>query len=527
MNLIKGIPQAGLFSAVSSAFIVNMESSLSPNPTDTTNSLLKILINKVDNNTFPPQEAALPVWSGPSSTSIWVQTLGYTSLSTSLLAAFGAVLGKQWLGHFKTTRFGRGTLQERCQQRQRKLDGLEAWHFSTIIATLPIFLQLSLLFFGIALAANIWIQQHTVASVIMATTAFGLIVYFFTVVASLKSPDCPFQTPVSTVLQSALQSIRHIVRKKGEEHPKSWAGFLIRLRVLMEFTFGTAKCIITKYILRLVTFVEGTFGLVKRIITKPISRFVTYLWRFPAALRCRAQSMADDPEADRGSEQWGADSDAGVGGEKTTSLELVLDSLESLAEAEYAVQSSAVEWILAISTDTDTVITAARMLPEIEWPAGQDVTGVMDRLYSHLYACFNPSTQEVLPQAQARVIACCKAMAHLYVERKLSPSLFSWGNIEFDFDKDLLIVSNTVEQPGQLDITSLSVSDRSWVAHMFTYHLDDGANGRDFVNNVIDFIETCLDSMPPSRLLADCLLLAGMVIGLPVNRRYLARLDKR
>ena len=525
MNLIKGIPQAGLFSAVSSAFIVNMESSLSPNSSDTTNALLKILINKVDNNTFPSQEAALPVWNGPSSTSIWVQTLGYTSLSTSLLAAFGAVLGKQWLGHFKTTRFGRGTLQERCQQRQRKLDGLEAWHFSTIIATLPIFLQLSLLFFGIALAANIWIQQHTVASVIMATTALGLIFYFFTVVASLKSPDCPFQTPVSTVLQSALQPFRH-VRKKGEKYPKSWAGFLIRLPVLMEITFGTVKCIITKSILRLVTFVEGIFGAVKRIITKPISRFVTYLLRLPAALSCRARYIANDPEADRGSEQWGAHSDADAPGEKTTSLELVLDSLESPVKAEYAVQSSAVEWILAISTDTDTVITAARMLPEIEWPAGNDVIGVMDRLNSHLCACFNPSTREVLPQAQARAIACCKAMLHLYVERKPSPS-FSWGDIKFDFDKDFLIVSNTVEQPGQLDITSLSVSDRSWVAHMFTYHLDDGAGGRDFVTNVIDFIEMCLDSMPPYRLLADCLLLAGMLIGLPVNRRHLARLDKR
>ena len=39
--------EAGLFSAVSSAFIVNMESGLSPNPSDTTNALLKILINKL------------------------------------------------------------------------------------------------------------------------------------------------------------------------------------------------------------------------------------------------------------------------------------------------------------------------------------------------------------------------------------------------------------------------------------------------------------------------------------------------
>ena len=131
--------EAGLFSAVSSAFIVNMESELSPNPSDTTNVLLKILINKVDNGTFSDHDASLPVWNGPSSTIIWIQTLAYASLSTSLLAAFGAVLGKQWLGHFKTSRFGRGSLHERCKRRQQKLDGMESWHFSTIVATLPIF----------------------------------------------------------------------------------------------------------------------------------------------------------------------------------------------------------------------------------------------------------------------------------------------------------------------------------------------------------------------------------------------------
>lgn len=117
--------QAGLFSAVSSAFIVSMSPGLTPNPNDTTNALLKILINKVANGTFLDQDASLPTWTGPSSTVIWIQTLAYTSLSTSLLAAFGAVLCRQWLGYFKTSRLGKGSLAERCKRRQHKLDGLE------------------------------------------------------------------------------------------------------------------------------------------------------------------------------------------------------------------------------------------------------------------------------------------------------------------------------------------------------------------------------------------------------------------
>ena len=65
--------EAGLFSAINSAFIVNMESDLSPNPSDATNALLKILVNKVDNDTFSDHDAFLPIWN-PSSTIIWIQT---------------------------------------------------------------------------------------------------------------------------------------------------------------------------------------------------------------------------------------------------------------------------------------------------------------------------------------------------------------------------------------------------------------------------------------------------------------------
>ena len=83
-----------------------MESGLSPNPCDTTNALLKILISKLDNGTLSEHGASLPVRNGPSSTIIWIQALAYASLSISLLAAFGAVLEKQWLGHLKTSRFG-------------------------------------------------------------------------------------------------------------------------------------------------------------------------------------------------------------------------------------------------------------------------------------------------------------------------------------------------------------------------------------------------------------------------------------
>ena len=524
-NLIEGVIQAGLFSAVSSAFIVNMQSNLSPTPSDTTNALLKILVNKIDNTTFSPQEATLPVWTGPSSTTIWIQTLAYTSLSSSLLAAFGAVLGKQWLGNFKTSRFGRGALHERCERRQRKLDGLESWHFSMILATLPIFLQLSLLFFGIALAWNIWTLQHTVASVIMATTAFGLIFYFFTVVSSLKSPDCPFQTPVSTVLQHVLHylasfrtyalhymaSFQTEGRKTWEGRPKTWGDFLDRLREAARRAvyIGRSK------------------------ITWLLMHFVSYHSRFVSALRRNFRSGVSDPEG------TGVVEDPEAAGECTEKLDLsFLDPPVEIAQS-CAIQSRAVRWIIETSTDMDNIAAAAGMVPEIEWMAAEGVTEMLDRLKNHLYACFDP-TQHILPLAQPRAVACLKAISHCSVEQSrdipfqiysdmvVYPSNDGYRYLRMDLNQTYLVICFGRDRyPSKPNIKPISLSDRMWMAHMFTYRLYKGDNNPDFDTLLIDFIDACLDSKSPARLVADCLLLSGMLLGLQIDQQHLARPDKR
>ncbi|KAH7921627.1 hypothetical protein BV22DRAFT_1019005, partial [Leucogyrophana mollusca] len=87
---------SGLFSAVSTTFITGMQSSLSPDPADTTNALLRQLIQATNGSAFAGQPLDPPTWNGPGTTVIWTQSLLYASLCASLLAALGAVLGKQW-----------------------------------------------------------------------------------------------------------------------------------------------------------------------------------------------------------------------------------------------------------------------------------------------------------------------------------------------------------------------------------------------------------------------------------------------
>ncbi|KAH7923024.1 hypothetical protein BV22DRAFT_1171308, partial [Leucogyrophana mollusca] len=140
---------SALFSAVGTSFIIAMQPNLSADPNDTTNALLKLLVNTIDNNTFSGQTLYPPVWAGPGSVDIWIQTLAYASLSASLLTALGAVLGKQWLGHFN--RLGRGAVDARARLRQQKLEGFRKWRCGVVLEALPVLLQISLLLFGIAL----------------------------------------------------------------------------------------------------------------------------------------------------------------------------------------------------------------------------------------------------------------------------------------------------------------------------------------------------------------------------------------
>jgi len=212
--------QAGLFSAVASAFVIEVHSHLLKDPNDETAALLRVLIHKIDNTTFGNNPPTLPQWTGPPKRIVQVQAILLASLGISLLAAFLAMLGKQWLDQFVSTDM-RGTAIERSHHRQRKLDGIVAWYFDHVMETLPLMLQAALLLLGCALSRYIWDVNTTVASVVVAVTSLGIILHVSILVVGTASESCPYQTPGArflrytflTTLPSAFHSVRSITRK--------------------------------------------------------------------------------------------------------------------------------------------------------------------------------------------------------------------------------------------------------------------------------------------------------------------------
>ena len=85
-----------------------------------------------------------------------------------------------------------------------------------------------------------------------------------------------------------------------------------------------------------------------------------------------------------------------------------------------------------------------------------------------------------------------------------------------------------VDDPNELDITSLKMSDRTpWMAHIFTYRLHDGILGPNIVT-LFEFIRFCLFESSSLAAVGGGLFVTGLVImGLRVDRQHLSRLDKR
>jgi len=185
---------------VTSAFIIQVQPQLQPDPNEETAALLRVLIYKIDNTTFGDDVPPIPQWSGPPHTVVQVQAILYASLAASLFSAFLAILGKQWLNRYASTDL-RGSAIERNQNRQRKLDGIVAWYFDTVMESLPLMLQFALLLLGCALSRYLWEIDMTVASVVLGVTSFGVASYAFFIAAGTASVSCPYQTPGANILR--------------------------------------------------------------------------------------------------------------------------------------------------------------------------------------------------------------------------------------------------------------------------------------------------------------------------------------
>ncbi|KZV89150.1 hypothetical protein EXIGLDRAFT_678211, partial [Exidia glandulosa HHB12029] len=125
---------AGLFSAVSTAFIIESYKLMQP---DFAQLTFLAMVGKADISDLEDFEVLM--------TARAVNCLWISSLIASLTAALISILAKQWLTSYPVN--DDDTPRGWAQMRQFRYDSLQAWHVPQIIASLPVFLHVSLLLF--------------------------------------------------------------------------------------------------------------------------------------------------------------------------------------------------------------------------------------------------------------------------------------------------------------------------------------------------------------------------------------------
>ena len=269
---------------------------------------------------------------------------------------------------------------------------------------------------------NIAYQQVIIGVFVMLMIAGGGVFYFHTLRESLKSPDYPFQTPLSAwIMGGGIMSLLGMILKAGEDSAR----------------------------------------FVQDVATGYVSRALAYITGTSSTLTHRARSQANDPES------------AGSWELLEPSQPLDLSCLDSPA-SDAQVEASAIQWIIETCTlDTEIITAAVIMLPEVEWPEKHRAVRVSERLEGHFHTCFDP-TLHLIPLKKQQAETCVKAICH--VTRAAGSSIRFKDQSVCVVDRwyyiprsqGFLLVSCALGASNELDIASLPPSERMWLAYMFT-----------------------------------------------------------
>ena len=455
-------------------------------------ALLTIIANASLGRIPTGPDAAFPQWNGPDPTIVHVQTVLYTSLAASLLAAFIAMLGKQWLNRFAQLE-RHGSITDRSRHRVRKFQGMVTWHFDLVMESLPLMLQAALLLLGYALSDYLFFINKAISGIIIGFTSFGLLFYLLVVSAATLSYTCPFQTPPSLI-------IRFMVRF-DDEHRKylkrfrRWIGAMFyRIRKLPKGGF---------YPLGGSSTYDGndTRGRIELTITGPSDG------RIPPF----------DKPAD-----WNS----------------------------YALDSDCIMRMFEISTDTDVIQANLKLISEIIWHAGIRTTP-LNKVYDTILECLDYSTGRpvVVPRLRNQAYLGAKALLHLAIQRlyicggsdvsvlaPISERHQIIGSQHYEGDSDLESILDIIDcvlghrHSMSWQNFSPTASHHAWMAHTLLYRAWDALrSGGPLPGDIRDFVlhSLQLDPPPSSQVLTDCLLVIDMVLGAKLHLGDLLVVDKR
>ncbi|RPD58371.1 hypothetical protein L227DRAFT_654762 [Lentinus tigrinus ALCF2SS1-6] len=208
---------AGVSSAVLTAFNVESYKLLQPDPSDPTLVVLKQISAQLSGytlsppflnatHTIRPVDLAEAPFQAPTY-AVWLNALWFSSLVFSFASALLALFVKQWIYEAMVG----GTSRQSARLRQYRLNGLLKWRVGTIVAVLPILLQLASVLFLSGLLVLLWTLHRTVAAVASILIASFFSFFLIVTILPVFNGDCSYRSPVSFAMYVALTFVRKVV----------------------------------------------------------------------------------------------------------------------------------------------------------------------------------------------------------------------------------------------------------------------------------------------------------------------------
>jgi hypothetical protein len=208
--------QAGLFSAVLTAFIIEAYQRLEEDPAETSAILLRRISMQLEGS--PVEPIAALTQQKTSAAILTVNIFWFLSLLLSLFAALFGILAKQWIhGYNKWSEdspVGNTLLLRRfCRV------GFDDWYAPEIVTALPVLLQVALFSFLIGLSVYLWSLNTVIAAILSILSALMVLVAVITIILPGFYDSCPYRTPLGRL---AVYLRFDLGRKSPDVNISSW-----------------------------------------------------------------------------------------------------------------------------------------------------------------------------------------------------------------------------------------------------------------------------------------------------------------
>ena len=380
------------------------------------------------------------------------------------------------------------------------MEGMVTWQFGLVMECLPLMLQAALLLLGYALSHHLFFINKVVGSVVIGFSTFGLLFYFLIVSAATISYNCPFQTPLPLTL-------RFLVRFDSEHK---------------------------KYLKRSRRWIKHTFSQVKQRLLRP-------KFSYP-------HGLGELDSSDRDSIGIHIELPVVRPPDQPPSYQLPPLFKRKIDWEGYVLDSNCIAWMFEMSMDMDVATAISGYIPEIVWYS--DTCPIpLGRLYDTVLKCFDHSSGHPVlkPAFRDAAFLGVKALLHLSIQRLCltgsipyiesitsREQIFDTGCYRGDSDLEstlgFLSCLHDGGEPLYWEEFSFTIPHHAWLGHILLYHTwSIHRRRKHFPDHIQDFVlhSLQLEPPPPAPIIADCLFIIGLVLGIRLHVNDLSVVDKR